>query len=239
MWLERIFVSFNYIRILCIGRRFSLPPPHLCCLGCDACFPGQEKNGPGWMKVGSPPLLVPRACWEKKVGQKRQTVRVFVQATLEAKRGDCLPSGPDASLGDGRQMVDKHIRVQSVTCHGQAETGLGGHSLKVSSVPMWWGWDSGMPTCSESVRGPWLGRELVNVHRATVWFGSGAGWRIWQAPRGLYRASWQEAESPRESQSLNRALTSHRLPVLAVNTSRASSDQGHANKVHCCRSQRW
>ena len=88
------------------------------------------------MKVGSPPLLVPRACWEKKVGQKRQTMRVFVQSTLEAKRGDHLPSGPDASLGDGRQMVDKHLRVKSVVWHGQAETGLGGHSLKLSSVPM-------------------------------------------------------------------------------------------------------
>lgn len=32
--------------------------------------PGQGKNGPGGMKVGSPSLLVPRSCGGKKVGQR-------------------------------------------------------------------------------------------------------------------------------------------------------------------------
>lgn len=32
--------------------------------------PGQEKNGSGEIKVGSPSFLVPRTCGEKKVGQR-------------------------------------------------------------------------------------------------------------------------------------------------------------------------
>ena len=56
-------------------------------------------------------------------------MKVFIQPTLKAKRGDCHPSGPYAKLGDGRQVVDKHIRVKSVLWYSQAETGVGGSSL--------------------------------------------------------------------------------------------------------------
>ena len=53
----------------------------------------------------------------------------FIQPTLEAKRGDYHPSGPYAKLADGKQVVDKHIRVKSVLWHSQAETGVGDSSL--------------------------------------------------------------------------------------------------------------
>lgn len=53
----------------------------------------------------------------------------FIQPTLEAKRGDYHPSGPYAKLADGKQTVDKRIRVKSVLRHSQAETAVGGSSL--------------------------------------------------------------------------------------------------------------
>lgn len=81
------------------------------------------------MKLGIPFLLGGRACWGKKVGQKRQIMKGFIQPTLEAKRGDYHPSGPYAKLADGKQAVDKRIRVKSVLRHSQAETAVGGSSL--------------------------------------------------------------------------------------------------------------
>ena len=68
--------------------------------------------------------------------QKRQIMKIFIQPTLETKRGDCHPSGPYAKPADGRQVVDKHIRVKLVLWHSQADTGVGGSSLQLPSVPM-------------------------------------------------------------------------------------------------------
>ena len=47
-------------------------------------------------------------------------MKIFIQPTSETKRGDCHPSGPYAKPADGRQVVDKHIRVKSVLWHSQA-----------------------------------------------------------------------------------------------------------------------
>lgn len=78
----------------------------------------------------------------------------------------------------GQQGVDHgHIRAKAVVQHGQAETGLGGGSLKLLPVSMWCKWDSETPTCSQSAHGPRLGREWINIHRAKV---------------GLWARSWVE-----------------------------------------------
>lgn len=86
------------------------------------------------MKLGIPFLLGGRACWGKKVVEEADNER-FYSAYFEAKRGDYHPSGPYAKLADGKQTVDKRIRVKSV--HGiarQRQCGVALYSLVLPYV---------------------------------------------------------------------------------------------------------
>lgn len=112
-------------------------------LGCGLAAPGQEKNEPGGVKVGSPAYLVPRdprqtcGCWpplsELLASQGNMGYRSSGECWEESF---CLiyfrSSGRDhhptnlyaTNLGSGKEVAGKHIRVQSVAQLGQAETGL-------------------------------------------------------------------------------------------------------------------
>lgn len=59
------FYILQYIRIQYIKERLPLDPGGWAMM---LAAPGQEKNGPGGVEVGSPPLLAPRDYRGKKVG---------------------------------------------------------------------------------------------------------------------------------------------------------------------------
>lgn len=127
--------------------------------------------------------------------------------------------------------MGKRVKVKSVTHHDQAKTGLGVLRPRFHVVRG----ELRNSHVFSKFRGLWLGRELVTIHRAKVGQELAGDQAKYQekclGPPGM---SLSQPGSPRAFLSSQKATPA---ASSAADASRASSDQGRVNEVHCPRVQ--